>query len=358
MADEDKTQAGASTSVTSATAPKKDYSDFEDFGAVGEDDFDFGLLGSKTDAGQEAAPTAGSGNATAPSSVDDDFSPFVPPTPAEDAPAVPSIKDLPSAAERIAKTIAGMPGQKKLLLHIIDYARVKRTVPELEAEITAFEAHQRSVYGPQTVVKLLANAGAIRQVPQPGQEKSQADGGLQETGDVQAATEAQTAADAQGADATQAAAAAENPAPEAPAASEGETVADTGAGPIEVDTPQGDYLVVRKPEPLSFIATPDAIAALESYHPHDAFAKFIEENEIYAPLFVRVLVACDEDGGLAKKKIDALVDDDPICKSPRRFSGFFIDHLEEADALEFDGTWHTTQAGRALLDEGGVLSGY
>ncbi len=114
-------------------------------------------------------------------------------------------------------------------------------------------------------------------------------------------------------------------------------------------------LEVHVPEPARYRATEDGLAAVEAENPAARFASFMEENALYAPIFRTVLENCDREEGATKKQIDALVDHDPLCREPRRFSGYFVDKLEDADAIVFEGVWRTTDVGRAMLEEDGVI---
>ena len=58
---------------------------------------------------------------------------------------------------------------------------------------------------------------------------------------------------------------------------------------------------------------------------------------------------CSAEGGVQVKAIGDMVDDDPAVQKPRRYAMYFIDKLERAGALDWQGAWVTTDAGRAYL---------
>ena len=240
-------------------------------------------------------------------------------------------------AEKVAKAIKGMPGQKKLLLHIVDFCREERADSEIVEEIVAFEHGGVNVYRPETIVSILEQCGALRQTNKPVEPNSDDPDASEDAG----FEPAENAPDAPSAD---------------DAATEGESPAESAKTDLgDGGKPQEAYLQVTKPEPARYQATEEGLAAVEAEDPSARFEQFMEMNAVYAPIFRTILEHCDCDGGQTKKELDALVDHDPLCKKPRRFSGYFIDKLEDADAIAFEGTWRTTEQGRAMLGPDGLI---
>lgn len=253
-------------------------------------------------------------------------------------------------AEKIAKAIKGMPGQKKLLLHIIDWCREERVDSDIVDEIVAFERGGVYTYSPESIIATLVRYEALEQTNAP----TQADGSAQAPTDgvdgQRGALPDDGAATAEPVDAD----ALEG----APAgACEPAGAPDfSAAGPQDgapMDEPE--YLEVSRPEPARYRATDEGLDAVAAEDPAARFAAFMDANAVYAPIFRIVLENCDCEQGCTKKQIDALVDHDPICRSPRRFSGYFIDKLEDADAIIFEGAWRTTDVGRAMLAPDGLI---
>lgn len=273
----------------------------------------------------------------------------------------------PTPAERIAKALKGMPGQKKLLLHVIGFCREEREDAQIVAEITSFERGGVNVYSPESLVAILARCGAIRQTnapaPEEGRAPQEGDGGAEQ---AQAAAQAQAAPGGEAPAADAAATSGEQaPAPGKQVAAPGTDAAPGEQAPAPEEPPaapdetpeldDGATLQVSKPEPARYIATEEGLEAVAAEDPAARFRSFMDANPVYAPVFRTVLEACSDEGGATKKQIDALVDHDPVCREPRRFSGYFVDKLEDADAIVFEGAWRITDAGRAMLEEDGVI---
>ena len=72
---------------------------------------------------------------------------------------------------------------------------------------------------------------------------------------------------------------------------------------------------------------------------------------MYLPIYLRILEAASNGERLSKKVIDAMVDKDPICANPRRYSGYFVKALEAAEAMRCDSLWYITDYGKQFLEE-------
>lgn len=249
---------------------------------------------------------------------------YIPPIEEPAAEAAPVEKPAEPVTVRFEKTVKGMPGLKKLIYHVVDWCRDERTDVEVIDEIARFQGGAVSIYAPQTVLALLEECGAlVRTNPPAPQEDEQAD----------AAPEA-----------------------EAPEAAELEDAGDEEEGTVFSVELEGEYLEVEEPEAARYVAHEEALAVVEADDPLAVFAQIVDTKPQYVPLFERVLVACAQEGGATKKMLDGLVDKDPVCQSPRVYSGYFVDKLEAAEAIEFTDAWHTTGAGESLLAEGGLLN--
>lgn len=227
-----------------------------------------------------------------------DYVEFIPPIAKPDE-EPPEEKPLPPAPERIAAAIKGMPGEAKLLFHIIEFCREPQDGDAVMAQVTEFRDGAVSIYDPETVCAILEDAGAIEMLY---------DG-------------------------------------------------DPDAEPTVYEEDGFEYLKVEEAPAFRYVATADGLDAVEADDPALRFEQALDEDErALVPIFRRVLERC-EGAGLPKKQIDAFVDSDPLVQDPRRFSGFFIDKLEEAGALRFkDGLWATTPTGKDMLASAGVLS--
>ncbi|MBR2836183.1 MAG: hypothetical protein IKE43_10830 [Coriobacteriales bacterium] len=229
--------------------------------------------------------------------------------------------------QKIAKAIKGMPGQKKLLLHIIDWCREEHEDASIIDEIIAFERGSVNTFSPESIIATLVRCEALKQTNAPAPEGEEAKAPQEEAEAIEAAGAEEPVADQEDA-----------PAPE-----------------NAEEAPQAEYLEVKKPEAARYIATKEGLDAVEAENPAARFEAFMDANPVYAPIFRTILENCDHPEGCTKKQIDALVDHDPICMVPRRFSGYFVDKLEDADAIIFEKTWHTTEIGRRMLEEDGII---
>ena len=237
----------------------------------------------------------------------------------------PAEKPLEPVTARFEKTVKGLPGLKKLVYHVVDWCREERCDQEVLDEIARFQGGAVSVYRPETLLALLVDCGALVRTNPP-------------------AADAETQGQAQ-----------EEPAAE-DVAGELESAGDAEEGTVFSVELEGEYLEVEEAVAARYVAHEEALAVVEADDPLAVFAQVVDTKPQYVPLFERVLVACAQEAGATKKMLDALIDNDPVCKSPRVFSGYFVDKLEAAGAIEFGDAWRTTAAGEALLAEGGLLN--
>lgn len=238
---------------------------------------------------------------------DEEYVEYVPPIEKPEDYDAPRVEVEAPAEERIAATFAGMPGNEKLLLHVIDFCREGRESEEVHDEIVRFVGAGVCTYAPEVVCANLVNAGALAIVADEAEE-----------GD-EAAAEADAAA------------------------------VDAGAAAEDADDPLAETEAVGAPPAFSYLATDEGLAVVDAQDPEGDRLRFLEEGERYHPVYRLVLQACGAEGGATKKAIDALVDHHPLCKEPRRYSGFFVKGLEGIDAIVFDGAWKTTGVGRDIL---------
>ena len=200
------------------------------------------------------------------------------------------------AADRIAALFAKMHTDRKALLAIVraceapcDAAGVARAATDAASGV--------SVYAPETLRRLLEEAGALVCVDAAGE-----------------------------------------PYPEE--AGEPKTVVVDGVECLEP---------AEAPEP-HWLATSEGKAALLADKPLSRIELLFEEKADYLPIFKRVLMLCAQEGGTATKAINAAVDNDPLVQSPRYYASYFTERLEGCDALAWDGVWKTTDTGLEALE--------
>lgn len=240
---------------------------------------------------------------TAEMGFDEEYVEYVPPIEKPEGYDAPIVEVEVPAAERIAATFKGMPGNEKLMLHVIDFCREGKDSAEVHGEIERFVGTGVCTYAPEVVCANLVRAGALAIVADDEDE-------------AEVACAEEPAADIE--DATD------------------------DAGVLE-------YEEIGEPPAFSYLATDEGLAVVDAQDPEGDRLRFLEEGERYHPVYRLVLEACGREGGATKKDIDALVDHHPLCKEPRRYSGFFVKGLEGIDAIAFDGTWKTTEVGRDIL---------
>ncbi|MEA5020660.1 MAG: hypothetical protein VB027_09870 [Gordonibacter sp.] len=203
-----------------------------------------------------------------------------------------------SAEERIAKLIAGMPGQKFRLLCAVEECAQPRTMDEVVTALDAAYPDTLSVYGPAQIVQLLERAGALERI--------------------------------------------EVEEPESPAA--------------EVE-PTETFLSVVPVAPCRYAATQEGLAAVALHRGDDVVANLIGEDVRYRPLYRRILELCAREDGCPTKELDAEIDPDPLCFEPRRFCSYFVNRLEQIGAVEWKAVWTTTDFGRKALASRELIEG-
>lgn len=93
---------------------------------------------------------------------------------------------------------------------------------------------------------------------------------------------------------------------------------------------------------------------LERYAPDATLRALASERPGYADVFQAVLWACDSDGGCTRSELEAQIEQFPQLQpdgkgQTRVYPQYFLDALESAGGIVWDGAWRTTDAGRAML---------
>jgi hypothetical protein len=217
-----------------------------------------------------------------------------------------------TARERIENLLAGIPGQRFRILHAVGFCTEPRCHDELVAEIDAAYPDEVSVYDAAQIVQLLKRAGALAETkaPVPGDEGSE-DG-------------SEGGSDGEGAEGVR---------------GEGE-----GTAPQE-----GPSLTVPPAPTCTYLATAAGLDAYESNVGKDAVHAVFAGEERYLPLYRTILELTAEEGGCSTRALDAVIDPDPLCETPRRFCGYFLGRLEGAGAVRWLDNWVITEQGRSVL---------
>ena len=227
------------------------------------------------------------------------------PKPVEDKPVNPEV-DIPELFEK-------MKPQRDQLYAIIDFCREERSSEEIDAILEPLRAHRRSVYTPVILRDLLLRNGALEYITEELDE---------------------------------------------PEADEDASVADEAASEIAAaddaaeDNLEGGVQFLEVPEevPGTWLATPEALAFIQSRTPRTVIDAMLAEKPEREPIYLLVLKEC-ADEPRSTQYLDQLIESHPLAQNPQRFGSYFVGRLEDADALVWEGAWKTAEAARYLIEE-------
>ena len=202
--------------------------------------------------------------------------------------------DNRSAEQRVEDLFAQFATRRRVMLGLLAAAREPVRTDALQRRVEELQAHDVSVYTGYDFSTLLEEAGALQRVA--------ADG--------------------------------------SPFDAEAEQAPDI----VEVDGVR--FYRPTDGRQVFWLLTAAGRGYLEADDPAGRVAALLTREPQYGPIYERVLTRCTAEGGCATPALEALVDDDPLVQSPRRFCSYFTKALEDAGALEWVGTWRTTAAGR------------
>lgn len=268
-------------------------------------------------------------------------------------------KPLLSPEERIARLLEEMPGQKRLLLRLVDYCREAKSGEDMDAFTFGLKENCYSVYSPVVLRELLEEAGAIEYLPADGErEEMPCAGGTSPVEGVSHAEEAIRSEDVLDAQETLAA--------------DGDALGVTAAPfvdggvliPIDESKVRHESLVengeemtlsfleIEETKPGLWVATEAGCAAVDGIDDVSATRELLEKEPRYLDIYHQILDFCaQEEYGRSSKEIDNLVNDSPLLQEPRRYSGYFVSRLERQGALEWRSGWCVTDAGREIIEE-------
>jgi hypothetical protein len=217
--------------------------------------------------------------------------------------------------ERIKNLLASLPAQKKIVLGIIGFCREPQRPQAVDDFTSKLQRTNTSVYTPVTLRQLLEEAGALVYVDAP---------------------------DAAGADSS--------------TPPKQDEVSWATANPsleqelCEQSSDEPQYLVVTKRPEGTWTSTQPALEILDAIDEMADLRVLLGVEEEYFEIFIRILRYCAEEPR-SKSQLNDLVDSDPLLQKPRRYSGFFIDKLNDCGAIEWKPGWNTTSVGLDLLRE-------
>ena len=188
--------------------------------------------------------------------------------------------------ERIEELLSEMGAQKRQLLAIMDFCRQERTSDEIDAMLEPLMEHRRSVYGPIAMRSLLEKAGAL---------------------EYRANDEA----------------------------------------PEEIADENGD-LVLPEGSVATWVSTEAAIEVCDADDPYAQLVEALEGASGPAEAYALVLAMCDDEGQTIAN-IGARLEESGILEGAVFDPTFFVSKLEDIEALEWNGSWNTTDLGRRYL---------
>lgn len=94
---------------------------------------------------------------------------------------------------------------------------------------------------------------------------------------------------------------------------------------------------------------------IEAYAPDVTLRALIAEKPQYRDVFATILRACDAAQGATRSNLEVSISalpqlqPDPDTQRTHVYPQYFIDALESAGGIAWEGSWRTTDAGRALV---------
>ena len=201
--------------------------------------------------------------------------------------------------QSVEEVYASLPTRKRVLDGILSFLNVPRSAAELADEVARLQEYSKSVYTAANYSAMLEQAGAIQKCTEDDQPL---DGTLTP-----------------------------------------QVVEVDGA---EYYRPLGFHAVYWK-------ATEEGAKVVSSADPLGAIQSLFDQNPCYLGVYKALLQACDVDGGAPTSILSTLLDGHPLLQTPKHYTPFFIDQLDAAEAVVWQGTWKLTAAGAdalALLD--------
>lgn len=94
---------------------------------------------------------------------------------------------------------------------------------------------------------------------------------------------------------------------------------------------------------------------LEAFAPDVTLRALFDDKPAYRSVFAAILDACSADEGATRAELERVVGEfpklqpDPDTQRTHVYPQYFIDALESAGGIAWEGSWRTTDAGRALV---------
>jgi hypothetical protein len=202
-------------------------------------------------------------------------------------------------AKPIDDLIKAMAPQRKVLMGILAFCKDRARVVDTYKEVDRLQEFAPSVYTGADFCELLEEAGGIERVT-----------------------------------------------------AEGSSYDTTRMEPSIVEEDGTRYYVANEPDDMYWGTLPAGITILNDDNPIGRAQGFFEADPALLPLYKRVLLLCDANGdanGCSLGDLSEAIDGDPLVQSPRVYAPFFVDRLEQCDAIEWKNMWYLTDVGREVL---------
>lgn len=199
---------------------------------------------------------------------------------------------LPPAEERIRNLFRGLPSQRAALLAVLAAAAEITAADAVNEAVEAAQRHNASVFRAADLCRLLEQAGAIERVDEGGEPLEEA---------------------------------------------EPEIIVIDGV----------EYLQPAEPPAVFWRATPEGLAALADDDPQARLADLLASEEGAEEVYLKLLSLMEEADGMKVGDLGEAIADTPFVKSSGLHVTHFLDRLDQAGAVTWDGLWRCTEVGRA-----------
>lgn len=96
-------------------------------------------------------------------------------------------------------------------------------------------------------------------------------------------------------------------------------------------------------------ATETGRALAAAYDPARTLRELFADRPAYENIFRAVLAACATDAGADRATVEAVIEAQPTPAAKKVYPQYFIDALESAGGIVWNGAWRLTETGRALI---------
>lgn len=105
--------------------------------------------------------------------------------------------------------------------------------------------------------------------------------------------------------------------------------------------------ITRQDESSLWATTKSGVHAFEEEASEDKLEALFVNESAYKAIYVRVLNFCKE--AKSRMEIEAHLANQPLLENPKIYANYFIETLEKAGGLVWNGAWKTTQRAYAKL---------